>query len=820
METMNIDLRRAQTLLFWYDNAVRAFLEKTISEEKLTELDRDRRRLVELLEKSNGEVSVCFLGPSGIGKSTLINSIVGGAQSVVPSGGIGPLTAQALVVRNHSVRGLEVEYHGAGQLYRTIFGLEKMFKGELGSPANEDVLPELEGLEENELPEDRNTTADGDQADLEAQPDSERNDRREQLRRSAQLLVTGSQDQDRDLRYLLDTLREAIGGKRIWGTAPKSEDSDRITGIQKALLFAKSGKKFELNGSASDEEFRETLQAHATGYLAPLIKNLTLNWPSTNLKHGITLVDLPGVGVVRDVHVDVTRKWVREKAQALVLVVDHRGMTEPLAEALRRSEFLNSLIYSADEPDDDPIVLVAATRIDDVASERYRQDIARSKRKAEHFREVVDEAKERLKTELQHRLEEVWLNETDANEARKQVVRNLIDRLQVHPLSAPEYVKLIAEDEDDPPFLKQIDQTGVPGLIESLEVLAEARRERATARLEEGVAGFHERLMTTLRLIEAQWETDSRAEEEAEQLRRDLEVFIQPRREELSNRQGAYRNFLKHTIPQRVEDLVSGAKAKASRDIDRFLKKLGHAHWATLRASVRRGGRYSGALNINLPLEFALRFEEPIAEMWGKEILKDIRKQTKDYADDCVALVEQVTDWALEQGARVQPRIVEAQRDAIRADAKNLQNVGREMVKEMRDEAKAHLISVIEGPIKKECEGFVRKNLDVGPGVMQRILELYEQLADKVTEAAEAPAKKILLKLFREVEKEILDAFAAHQDPLKSVFEAIVTSQQKYRERSDAQKRKRILAELKEVLDLAPEALETIDVQRGPVNVV
>ena len=225
---------------------------------------------------------------------------------------------------------------------------------------------------------------------------------------------------------------------------------------------------------------------------------------------------------------------------------------------------------------------------------------------------------------------------------------------------------------------------------------------------------------------------------------------MHPLRIELGVRQGAYRTFLKKGAPQRIEDLVVAARHKASKEIDRYLKRLGTSHWATLRASVRRGGRYSGASDINLPTEFALRFEEPVAEVWGKDILKDIRRETREYAQDCVAIVEQVSEWALAQGARVQPKVVEAQRDAIRADAKKLENVGQEMVKEMRDEAKARLIDAIEGPIKKACEEFVRQNMDVGPGVRHRILELYESLPDKVTEAAEKPAKRILLKLFKE----------------------------------------------------------------------
>ena len=200
---------------------------------------------------------------------------------------------------------------------------------------------------------------------------------------------------------------------------------------------------------------------------------------------------------------------------------------------------------------------------------------------------------------------------------------------------------------------------------------------------------------------------------------------------------------------------MNSASLRANAQINRYLIRLGSSHWATLRASVRRGGRYSGASDINLPLECALRFEEPIAELWGKEILRDIRQETRNYVSDCVRLVEEVSVWALSQGARVQPKLVEAQRDAIRADAKKLESVGREMVKEIREEAKTKLITSIEGPIKRRCDSFVKKNLDVGIGVKRRILELYINMADEVTDAAQEPAARILQKLFKDVETEI-----------------------------------------------------------------
>ena len=82
----------------WYQDHVRGFIE-TFAPKRLDDLDRDLKRIEALQEQIGGECAVCFVGHSGVGKSTRINALVDDARAILPQGGVGPLTAQATSVR-------------------------------------------------------------------------------------------------------------------------------------------------------------------------------------------------------------------------------------------------------------------------------------------------------------------------------------------------------------------------------------------------------------------------------------------------------------------------------------------------------------------------------------------------------------------------------------------------------------------------------------------------------------------------------------------------------------------------------------------------
>jgi hypothetical protein len=233
---------------------------------------------------------------------------------------------------------------------------------------------------------------------------------------------------------------------------------------------------------------------------------------------------------------------------------------------------------------------------------------------------------------------------------------------------------------------------------------------------------------------------------------------------------------------------VTKASEAARKEINAYLRtNIGAARWNTLQAAVRREGTFFGARHINLPHDFALRFEEPVAEVWSRSILSEVRRETREFADFQAGAVNQVLDWARTQGLRVSTRLLEALVDAVKQHRQQVNAVGKEAVEELRDKVRQELIQTIEGPIRRKCRKFVSEKQDFGSGVRDRIIRLFEELASDVVEAAAEPAVKLLVGRFKEVEAEILTAFGEHSDPLNEAADALIQRQEKRLAKIDSQ---------------------------------
>ena len=257
-------------------------------------LDAEAKRVRNLLDHSDDAFPVCLLGKSGIGKSTIINSLIFGNESYLPSCGIGPLTAQALSVSYAGKPSFAAEYHSRRKIWNLAFGLAQSHKDQLpfnfldkaNRPSNN---PDKSG-------DGRATDQAGEkqpQDEITADHDSEEVSF---LVKQARLLVTDSQDEERSVAYLLDSLQLMRGEDSVYGSDIKEDDQIRIDYI-KSIINDKNSRRTRSFTEEGRTEFLNQINAHATGFLAPLIRKLELKWNKDILSNGLTLVDLPGVGI-------------------------------------------------------------------------------------------------------------------------------------------------------------------------------------------------------------------------------------------------------------------------------------------------------------------------------------------------------------------------------------------------------------------------------------------------------------------------------------------------------------------------------------------
>ena len=180
------------------------------------------------------------------------------------------------------------------------------------------------------------------------------------------------------------------------------------------------------------------------------------------------------------------------------------------------------MLFSADERSHDPVVLaVAVARLDDVAEDEWVKN--KSRKKAEHLAEQFERARVLIRSQLRQELEQLWESGDErVRNAQRAVIQQLCEDLSVFPVSAPQYRRLLACEPDDPPFIADVEQSGVPEMQRRLTEVVSARRADARLRRDESMEVWLKQVSTSIELVRSMWKGNQHTEQEVQELQREL----------------------------------------------------------------------------------------------------------------------------------------------------------------------------------------------------------------------------------------------------------------------------------------------------------
>lgn len=716
---------------------------------------------------SRRELPICLLGNAGVGKSTLINALIDPHTLIVPQGGVGPLTAQATVVRFATTPYMRATYHGARRLNQLVFALDRHCERQLRAARQDENEIDFASRQEALLAIAPSTEVTGSDRDAVEQ-------RLRSYVSQARQLIRGNQfgdDAIDEVAYLADAIRAALGRPPVWGRTADEADHERIQAIREAVAIGDDGR--HLRASGDRPSFLREVRRHATGSISPLIKSLEVGWDSDLLKDGVVLVDLPGVGVANDEYRSVTSDWIR-RATAVLLVVDRAGVTEPAAELLRTTGFMNALLHRApDAKEVAPLLWVISVKLDDVAKdERIAFKQQHPDVKVPPWQSFFDDACAKVRVLVRNQLDSEFAklgDNDDLREARAQAYRSVLDQLQVHPVSAIEYRKLLADDEEDRALIKEPSQSNVPALIAALQAIAFRHSTEITRRLELSLSELFASAERGLRAVLDDLEQGHRDQARLANLRVQLEKILAPRSKELALRQGQLRERLRGTVPKTIESEVARAVHAAGSAVAAYLKGIERVHWSTLRAAVRRGGVRVGNRPLDIPNELALCIEGPLAVIWNKVVVKAVSDALNAFARDLERILDEILTWAQSGDAGLDATRVVRYRDDVVLRLKQLAGLTVAAADSLRTDVKQRLHETVQETIRAECQAFVDAGRDVGSGVKNRVHAFLTEAGNVARVQAGATAEKYLLETYERVVSGIGAEFASVSNALADV---------------------------------------------------
>jgi energy-coupling factor transporter ATP-binding protein EcfA2 len=610
----------------------------------------------------------------------------------------------------------------------------------------------------------------------------------ERLRGDLGATSPGAEDSRED-RQVTSAIREATLQKiRAVYRLDKDVGEDWFVQNQPALPQAVS-RALEVGtesfSCAPDEE--ETFADQIQTFLAsdqpfwPIVRAMRIRGPFPALRGGVKLVDLPGVNDPSEAREQVMRRHLKECKLVWLVFSIKRALTRDVVELMQSEDFFRQMIMDGRT---DRLAFIG-THSDNInikeASKQYGLD------KKAPLQTILDRRKEYLRETVTDILTQLTRRLAERGNAEEQTVQSALARLakfDLFSVSARDYLAF-TQDDGTRTQLDTPEQTELPALIEHVAGLArdygyEHRARTIQQELGTLIREIGRELQAQQVRLEQQSEMTVKQREEVQGAATAALSFLDGR---LSDYRERYRQDLRNKRDLLMERFKLG-KERGCRGIEGTLGRWGDMHFATLGATCRHGGRFTGTAGAyDLPGQLAEPLLDSIAFTWAdffgdqlNQVMEWWYRQLLELAREHARKFTEIVRKHSGSGSRVSRETEQLQTTTEKVLHEQLAQ-SRKHLQSRIDETRASLYERVPDKIRDYMQAaFAKAGKETGKGMKRRMVE------DHLRPAALEVGRVV----FQDAEQEIDAELRGLQDTLERSYGEVADTVRRHAD-TDAQ---------------------------------
>jgi hypothetical protein len=545
--------------------------------------------------------------------------------------------------------------------------------------------------------------------------------------------------------------------EKLWAVYRPSEDADpsdfdfrSVKEPQEITNALKKGK--EITESQDIKEFRRWIAEYLDSKhrFWPIVKVVRIRGPFPALASGAKLVDLPGLNDPNEAREQITKTYLKTCRFVWLIFNIKRLLTRDMWNVMLSEDFVRQVVMDGRVGS----LTFVGTASDDVELESGIEQFGLSEDAVEV--DVVLARNREVRKAVGRQLKEVSSDLVDRAGEQQTKAGQLTTAFQsagVFTVSAKEYLRLSGLSKTQAVILNHVDETEVPALRMHLDGIC------AAYGIEAHCKSLHKQMgMIVDEIKRAVIAQRVRVERKAE--------TTLAQRQEVEKAAEAARMFLRTNLSDFHERFVQNLEAdqeifreRLKASIQRGRMETGHVlarwsrmHWATLRAVVRRQGRFVGSSGTHdFPADLAKPILDPIvlawAEFFGDRLSLGLDKWTerllanaeKFFGDLARITRDDFTDPQVDRDTKQMAEVT----DRL---LRELLGQSKAVAKEKIDEVRRTLYDQIPMQIRNSLKpGFEKAAQESGPGMKHRMVDILSVEVSYVSQVMFADAEQAVL---------------------------------------------------------------------------